>query len=139
MMQHFLMQRLLLDKTDEQLLSNATIAIAGIGGIGSPALEVLVRNGIPNIRIADYDYYDASNCRQLYQTTATLGNDAPGRAVSPFCSARARSWPTRATRGGRAFRTVLPAPHPARVGESARGLSHRPRPYMDLHHGGLYR
>jgi len=72
-MQYFRMQQFFLDEQDQQALQRATVAIAGLGGIGAPALELLARNGVQHFRLADGDCYDDTNCRQLFQTVNTIG------------------------------------------------------------------
>ena len=54
-----------LDQEDRDKLSHAVIAIAGLGGIGCPAVEILTRNAVGNFRLADIDQYEPSNARQL--------------------------------------------------------------------------
>ncbi len=71
----FKMQSVYLDKLDKNIISNSTVAIAGIGGVGGYALEALVRNGFSNIRIADHDVFEISNYRQLYMTLDNIGLD----------------------------------------------------------------
>jgi len=73
-------QLLTLDATDHRTLAQATVAIAGLGGIGCPAMEVLARNAVGAFVLADIDCFDATNARQLYMTQATIG--LPKVAVS---------------------------------------------------------
>ena len=55
-------------------LTGATVAVFGIGGVGSYALEALVRSGIGHLFICDCDNVEASNLnRQLIATRKTLG------------------------------------------------------------------
>jgi molybdopterin/thiamine biosynthesis adenylyltransferase len=54
--------------------TNSTIAIAGIGGIGSIATEMLARNGIGSLTVSDIDPYEEKNLnRQLFATHETIG------------------------------------------------------------------
>ena len=55
-------------------LNNSHVAVFGLGGVGSYAVEALVRAGVGAITIVDNDEYEASNLnRQLYATTSSLG------------------------------------------------------------------
>lgn len=53
---------------------NKTVLIIGCGGVGSYALETIVRTGIKNIIIVDNDIIDISNLnRQLMSLTTNIG------------------------------------------------------------------
>ncbi len=57
-----------------QKLSNANVAVFGLGGVGGFTAEALVRSGIGNITIVDGDSYETSNLnRQIAATTTTIG------------------------------------------------------------------
>lgn len=57
-----------------ELIKQKTVAIIGIGGVGTYSLETIIRSGIENIIIVDYDTFDITNInRQLYATTNTIG------------------------------------------------------------------
>lgn len=61
-----------LEKYD--LIKSKTVAIIGLGGVGGYALETLVRSGIENIILVDYDTIDISNInRQIIATTKNIG------------------------------------------------------------------
>ena len=48
-------------------LAQSSVAVFGIGGVGSYAVEALVRSGIGKIDLIDNDNYSISNInRQLY-------------------------------------------------------------------------
>ena len=67
---------LLFSQESMEKLKNAKIALAGLGGIGSITLEMLVRSGIENFKIADYDKYSKENLnRQLFATVDTIGKN----------------------------------------------------------------
>lgn len=51
----------LLLQDDFAKLENAKIILLGVGGVGSFCLDCLVRSGIKDITIVDYDTYDESN------------------------------------------------------------------------------
>ena len=55
-------------------LHNSNIIIFGVGGVGGYALEMLVRAGVENITIVDYDTVDISNKnRQIIALDSTIG------------------------------------------------------------------
>ena len=65
---------LLLGKEKLNSIQNKKILIVGIGGVGGYTLESLVRLGINNITIADYDTIDSSNLnRQIITNTKNIG------------------------------------------------------------------
>lgn len=55
-------------------LQKTTVAIIGLGGVGSYAFESIVRSGIGNITIIDFDTIDISNLnRQLLTNLDNIG------------------------------------------------------------------
>ena len=55
-------------------ISNKTVAVVGIGGVGGYAVEGLIRSGISSIIIVDYDTIDISNLnRQIISDQKHLG------------------------------------------------------------------
>lgn len=59
---------------EQQRLRNATIAIAGMGGVGGVHLLTLARLGIAGFRIADLDSFELANFnRQVGATMSSLG------------------------------------------------------------------
>lgn len=64
----------LIGKDNFEYLKNIRIVIVGIGGVGGYALEALVRSGIENFLIIDYDKIDISNKnRQIIANDDTIG------------------------------------------------------------------
>ena len=57
-----------------EVLSKATIGIAGCGGLGSNIAVSLVRAGIGNLIIADYDIVELSNLNRQYFFSEDVGN-----------------------------------------------------------------
>ncbi len=56
-------------------LSSKTVAVIGLGGVGSSCTEALVRGGIGNVVIVDFDIIDISNLnRQILTTKENIGN-----------------------------------------------------------------
>ena len=57
-----------------ELIKSKHILLIGVGGVGSAALETLVRNGFQNIEIIDYDKVEESNLnRQIITDTSNIG------------------------------------------------------------------
>ncbi|MCK5761153.1 MAG: sulfur carrier protein ThiS adenylyltransferase ThiF [Candidatus Delongbacteria bacterium] len=56
-----------------EALSNAVVGIAGCGGLGSNIAVSLVRAGIGNLIIADYDVVELSNLNRQYYFTEDIG------------------------------------------------------------------
>ena len=65
-------------------LSQARVAVMGLGGIGSPALQYLAASGIGRLTLVDNDVVDLSNLQR--QTIFTIRDVGHGKAVS------ARRW-----------------------------------------------
>lgn len=56
------------------ILNEANILLVGVGGVGSFCFEVLIRSGIKNITIADFDTYENTNLnRQLHSNWKVMG------------------------------------------------------------------
>jgi len=55
-------------------IQNASIAVIGIGGVGSWSAEALARSGVGRLTLIDMDHVSESNInRQLHALTTTLG------------------------------------------------------------------
>lgn len=66
--------RLLVGDGAIQKLESSTVAIFGIGGVGSFAVEALGRCGVGNLVLIDYDEINVSNInRQIHSTQKTIG------------------------------------------------------------------
>ena len=67
---------LLIGESNVQKLKDSHIVVFGCGGVGSYAIEGLVRAGIGHITIVDKDVVDLTNInRQLIADTTTIGQD----------------------------------------------------------------
>lgn len=74
MLYEFSRSELLLRKEGMEKLKASTVAVFGIGGVGSFAVEALVRSGIGTIVIVDDDCICLTNInRQLIATRKTIG------------------------------------------------------------------
>jgi tRNA A37 threonylcarbamoyladenosine dehydratase len=70
----FIRTRRLLGEERFTLLQSRTVTIVGLGAVGGYAVEGLVRAGISQLRIVDYDTVQASNLnRQILALESTLG------------------------------------------------------------------
>ena len=57
-------------------LKNSNILVLGVGGVGGYAIETLIRSGVENITIVDYDKIDVTNInRQIIALNNNIGND----------------------------------------------------------------
>lgn len=66
--------QLLLGEESLGKLTNKSVAIIGIGGVGSYAAEALARTGIGKLRIVDHDYICSTNInRQVHALASTVG------------------------------------------------------------------
>lgn len=55
-------------------LKNATVAVLGVGGVGSFAVEALARSGIGRLVLVDRDNVDITNInRQIHALLSTIG------------------------------------------------------------------
>lgn len=55
-------------------LNNTNVLLVGIGGVGGITFEMLVRCGVENITIVDYDTFEESNLnRQILSLTSNIG------------------------------------------------------------------
>lgn len=70
----FLRTQLLLGAEHMQTLASASVAVFGIGGVGSYAAEALARCGIGRLTLVDNDVVDVSNInRQIIALHSTVG------------------------------------------------------------------
>ncbi len=89
--------RSLLGDEAVEKLKKARVAVFGLGGVGSYAVEALARAGIGSLLLIDGDVIAESNInRQLYALTDTVGKDkaalaeARCRKINPNCEIDAR-------------------------------------------------
>ncbi len=73
-MDRFQRLKVLIGDENFRKLSSATVAIFGIGGVGSFAAEALARSGVGRLVLVDKDSIDATNInRQLHALSSTVG------------------------------------------------------------------
>ncbi|MFV0480786.1 MAG: ThiF family adenylyltransferase [Campylobacteraceae bacterium] len=76
MQKRFLRNKALISDMEQQLLSQKKVLVVGLGGLGSHAIEGLVRLGIQHFGICDNDTTEETNLnRQLLVTEETLGQN----------------------------------------------------------------
>lgn len=74
MNKRFSRSSLILGTEGMEKLSKSSVAVFGVGGVGSYAAEALARSGIGKIFLVDYDIIDISNInRQVHATSSTIG------------------------------------------------------------------
>jgi tRNA A37 threonylcarbamoyladenosine dehydratase len=73
-------------------LHRARVAVVGVGGVGSWAVEALARSGVGNLALIDFDHIAVSNVnRQVQALDSTLGEakvsalEARIRDINPDC------------------------------------------------------
>ena len=65
----------LIGEENYQKLQKSNILVLGIGGVGGYAIETLIRSGIENITLVDYDKVDKTNInRQIIANINNIGN-----------------------------------------------------------------
>ncbi len=75
----------LIGKEKLDIVSNIRVLIVGIGGVGGYALESLVRCGVKNITIVDYDIIDSSNLnRQIISNLNNIGSYKVDEAIKRY-------------------------------------------------------
>lgn len=81
-MNQFARTEQLLGTAAMEKIKNATVAVFGLGAVGSFATEALARTGIGNLHLIDFDRVDASNInRQLFALNSTIGREKAHLAV----------------------------------------------------------
>lgn len=66
--------KLLIGEENFSTLKNSTVAIFGVGGVGSFTVEALARSGVGHLILIDKDNVDETNInRQIHAMTSTVG------------------------------------------------------------------
>lgn len=74
MVNQFSRTEALIGKENQEKLKRSKVAVFGVGGVGSYAVEALARAGIGHLVLIDYDTYDITNInRQLGALHSTIG------------------------------------------------------------------
>ena len=70
----FARTEMLVGSTALERLAGASVAVFGIGGVGSYAVEALARAGVGSLTLVDHDVIDVTNInRQVHALTETVG------------------------------------------------------------------
>lgn len=73
-MQRFSRNLGLLTEEQQSRISQATVAVSGVGGMGGVAAEGLARMGVKSLILLDHDVYELSNMnRQMHCTESVIG------------------------------------------------------------------
>lgn len=98
MSQRFSRLELLVGTDGLQSLQNASIAVFGLGGVGSFAAEALARSGVGRIRLVDHDVVSLTNInRQILALESTIGQSKVEvmaeriKQINPGCKVEAVS------------------------------------------------
>ncbi|MFX0075667.1 MAG: ThiF family adenylyltransferase [Candidatus Hermodarchaeota archaeon] len=59
---------------EQETIRTSCVAVLGVGGLGGPLAENLVRAGCQNLVICDFDIFDESNLNRQICTTEDIGN-----------------------------------------------------------------
>lgn len=79
MLEQFSRTALLIGEESVSKLNGCTVAVFGLGGVGSFAAEALARSGVGGFLLVDHDTVDITNInRQLHATLETVGRQKAG-------------------------------------------------------------
>ena len=91
----FARTEMLVGSTALERLAGASVAVFGIGGVGSYAAEALARAGVGRLTLVDHDVIDVTNInRQIHALTETVGaakTETMARrihSINPVCVVR---------------------------------------------------
>ena len=94
MLHQFSRNELAIGKKGLDLLKNSTVAVLGIGGVGSFAAEALARSGVGRLILVDKDNVDITNVnRQIIALLSTVGEPKADlmkeriKDINPECDA----------------------------------------------------
>lgn len=97
-MDQFARTEQLLGSQAMEKIKKATIAVFGLGAVGSFAIEALARTGVGNLHLIDFDKVDATNInRQLLALNSTIGREKVDLAyerikdINPQCNVERHS------------------------------------------------
>jgi tRNA A37 threonylcarbamoyladenosine dehydratase len=97
-MSNFERTEVLIGESGIKKLKNSHIVVCGVGGVGGICTETLVRSGVGEITIYDFDKVDVSNInRQIIATTSTIGKQkaevlgARLKDINPDCKVNIKS------------------------------------------------
>ncbi|MDQ0231525.1 tRNA threonylcarbamoyladenosine dehydratase [Metabacillus malikii] len=92
MLHQFSRNELAIGKEGLEILKNSTVAVLGVGGVGSFSAEALARSGVGKIILVDKDDVDITNVnRQIHALLSTIGQpkvdlmEARIKEINPEC------------------------------------------------------
>jgi tRNA A37 threonylcarbamoyladenosine dehydratase len=92
LLNQFSRNELAIGKEGIEILKNSTVAVLGIGGVGSFSAEALARSGVGRILLVDKDDVDITNVnRQIHALVSTVGKPKADlmrdriKAINPDC------------------------------------------------------
>jgi tRNA A37 threonylcarbamoyladenosine dehydratase len=92
-MNQFARTEQLLGLASMEKIKKATVAVFGLGAVGSFAIEALARTGVGNLHLIDFDTVEATNInRQLFALNSTIGREKSILAyervkdINPLCN-----------------------------------------------------
>lgn len=95
MLDQFLRTQLIFGKKSMEILAGSRVAVFGVGGVGSHAVEALARSGVGKLDIIDNDTVCVTNInRQVFATLKTIGKPKVEVArerifsINPNCEVR---------------------------------------------------
>ena len=95
MLDQFLRTQLIFGKKSMEILAGSRVAVFGVGGVGSHAVEALARSGVGKLDIIDNDTLCVTNInRQVFATLKTIGKPKVEVArerifsINPNCEVR---------------------------------------------------
>ena len=93
--QRFARTEMLLGDAGLARLAASSVAVFGVGGVGSFTAEALARAGVGSLTLIDHDTIDVTNInRQIHALTETVGKAKTTvmaeriRAINPHCQVR---------------------------------------------------
>ncbi len=93
-MNEFSRMEKMLGKSILNKLNGVSVLVCGLGGVGGITFEMLVRSGVGNIILVDYDIFETSNLNRQILCLDNVGNlktkEAKARAkkINPNCNIR---------------------------------------------------
>src|ERR1035437_8186829 len=91
----------------QQRINRATVAIAGIGGIGGAVAMMLAKAGVGHLIICDYDHFELANT--VEQTFATMDSIGVNKVVAASREIHRHGPECRLTTIDRPIRSLLDA------------------------------
>lgn len=67
---------------EQDMLRNATVGLASVGGIGGAVSQMLLRSGIGNLKLADLETFDTSNINRQFGATRKTVDVSKIKAVT---------------------------------------------------------